>query len=418
MSAATATPTAPLAGVRVLDLTRVLAGPWCTQLMGDLGADVVKVERPDVGDDSRSYGHTLRVDGVETDESSFFLACNRNKRSIAVDFAQPAGAALLRRLAQDSDVLVENYKAGSLAAYGLDADSLRALNRRLVYCSITGFGNTGSARSAPAYDFIVQGMSGVMSTCGLPEMPLRTAIPIVDIVAGYNALAAILGALVERSRTGEGRFIDIALLDSAVALTAHFGQEQLINGRDAQRHANSNPIAVPSDAFRTADGWILVAAGNQRQYEALCHALDAPALASDRRFLGMKERLAHRDEMKAEIESRLQQRPSGEWLARLDAAGVPAGPVNTLGQAFASAPVCERGLVTRAPHGRGVDVPLIRSPLWPPGSAAPVVAPPMLGEHTAGVLRERLALGDAELASLAADGVIGLQAPAPCKEQP
>ena len=396
-----------LAGIRVLDLTRVLAGPWCTQLLGDLGADVIKVERPGTGDDSRSYGGRLQVDGVDTDESSFFLACNRNKRSIEVDFSHPEGAALLARLAAQSDVLVENYKAGSLAAYGLDCASLRARNPRLVYCSITGFGNDGRASAEPAYDFIVQGLSGVMSTCGLPDMPLRTAIPIVDLAAGYNALASILGALLERARTGQGRFIDIALLDSAVALTVHFGQEFLVSGRVAERHGNSNPIAVPSDAYRTADGWLLIAAGNQSQFMALCQALGRPELGSDERFATMGARLAHRAQMKAELEAALASRSSAAWLAAIRAAGVPCGPVNTVGEAFSSAVVRDRGLVQARRHARGVDVPLIRSPLPLGREPAAVLAPPARGQHTDEVLRDRLQLGTQDLAQLQSSGAIG-----------
>ena len=400
---------APLVGLRVLDLTRVLAGPWCTQLLGDMGADVIKVERPGTGDDSRTYGSRLTVDGIETDESAFFLACNRNKRSVAIDFSRSAGAELLARLAEQSDVFVENYKAGSLAAYGLDYATLKRANPRLIYCSITGFGNDADARSEPAYDFIIQGMSGVMSTCGLPDLPLRTAIPVVDLAAGYNALAAILGALVERSRTGEGRFIDIALLDSAVALSVHFGQEYLLSGRNASRHGNSNPIAVPSDAYRTADGWLLIAAGNQKQFEALCRAIGGAAMLGDARFDSMQHRLAHRELVKEALETLLERESSAHWSALLLAEGVPCGPVNSLEEAFASDAVRARQMVVHSQHGRGVDVPLIRSPICSARDDRAPHAPPMLGQHTAEVLRDNLQLSDDELASLQSSRVVGLR---------
>lgn len=402
---------APLEGVRVLDLTRVLAGPWCTQLLGDLGADVVKVEAPGTGDDSRQFGQALPGDGPGRD-SGFFLACNRNKRSITVDLNTASGAALIARLAAESDVLVENFKAGGLRRFGLDAASLMPANPRLIYCSVTGFGQDGPYAKRPAYDFIMQAMAGLMSSCGQPEgapggMPMRTGIPTTDLVAGYQATVAILGALIQRGISGQGQFIDAAMLDSSVCFNSTLAQAYLITGQPVTRQGNNNPIASPSGVFQTADGWMVVAAGNDRQFVQLCGVLGATDLPSDTRFASNMMRVQNRQALHALIEPVLQSQTTDHWLPRLSDVQVPCTRINNMAQTFADPQVQHRNLVAEVQHGSGAPLKLLRSCLNMSAHRAPLRAPPQLGADNAAVLSEWLGLDTAAVQSLFAAGAMG-----------
>ncbi len=396
----------PLAGIRVLDLTRVVAGPWCTQLLGDLGAAVWKVEHPAGGDDTRRIGPHLRTpDGRTTRESAFYLACNRNKRSLAIDVTAPEGAALVRRLAGVADVYVENSKAGSLDRLGLGAAQLRALNPRLVTCSITGFGPDGPYASRPAYDFIMQGMAGLMSTCGHPDDapgggPMRTAIPITDLMTGMYATVAVLGALIRRRETGWGSHVDCAMLDAAVAMNGHLALGYLMTGELPPRIGNANPVASPSAVYRSADGHLIVAAGNDRQFAALCHALARPDLLQDRRFAGNDERVRNRAALDLAIQAALKDRTTAQWIAALEAAGVPCGPINTMRELMDDPQVVHRGSVLKRPHPAGETAPMLRSPLRFEGLDIPHATPPMLGADGEDVLREVLGLDAADLDAL------------------
>ena len=355
-----------LNGIKVLDLTRVIAGPMCTQILADMGATVYKIEKPGEGDDTRRMGPFLRdaATGGDSDDSSLYLAYNRGKQSITLDIASAEGAAIARDLASRCDVLVENYKAGSLARYGLDEASIRALRPDIVYCSITGFGPDGPYAARPAYDFILQGLAGAMSTCGDPAgAPMRTAIPITDVVTGLYASIAIVGALYHRRQTGQGQFIDAAMLDASVALNGHLAQGYLMNGRVPTRVGNTNPIAAPSEVFDCADGRLIVAAGNNGQFRALCRALGHPEWADDERFASNTARIRERATLRSLIGPLLAGRARAELLAGFEAAGVPSGPINDMAQVFGDEQTRLRELVLQLPHGRGVDVPSLRSPL-------------------------------------------------------
>ncbi len=381
----------PLAGIRVLDLSRVLAGPWCAQMLGDLGADVVKVEQPGQGDDARQLGPALAAAEAGARDSMFFLACNRNKRSIAVDLAHPEGAALVRQLAAEADVLVENFKAGGLRKYGLDADTLRAENPRLIYCSVTGFGQDGPYAPRPAYDFVMQALSGLMSTCGQAEgAPTRTAIPATDLVTGFNATIAVLAALMHRTQTGDGQFIDAAMLDASVAFNVHLAQDYLVHARVPGRQGNSNPVASPSDVFATADGWMVVAAGNDRQFVSLCTALERPDLAHDPRFTSNALRIEARTTLNQAIGAALGQRSTAHWLRTLEVHQVPCAPIHDMDGVFNDPQVRHRALTVEVAHGSGHRIPLLRSPLNLSAFTPTYRAPPQLGEHTGEVLRDWL----------------------------
>lgn len=406
---------APLAGVKVLDLSRVLAGPWCAQLLGDLGADVVKVEAPGSGDDSRQFGDALPdAAGGRGRDSAFFLACNRNKRSITVDLANPEGAALVARLATQSDVLVENFKAGGLVRFGLDAKRLCAGNPRLIYCSVTGFGQDGPYASRPAYDFVMQAMAGMMSSCGQPDgapggMPMRTGIPTTDLVAGFQATIAVMGALMQRSVSGQGQFIDASMLDTSVAFNVHLAQGYLMNGRVPRRQGNNNPIAAPSGVFASADGWMVIAAGNDRQFAQLCAVIGRKELIGDSRFASNMLRVRHRDALAAIIEPLFAKQPTAHWLDALGQAQVPCTRINDMAQTFADPQVRHRNLVQEVSHGSGVRLPMLRSTLNMSAHEAPLRAPPQLGAHNDEVLSDWLALDDAARARIAATGALGVQ---------
>ena len=379
--------------VRVLDLTRVVAGPWCTQTLADLGADVIKIERPDGGDDTRKVGPFVTgADGKPTSDSAFFMGSNRGKRSLTLDIASPEGAQIVRDLAAKSDVFIENYKVGALQKYGLDAATIRALNPRIVYCSVTGFGQDGPYAPRPAYDSVMQAMCGLMSTCGHPEGepgagPMRSAVPIADIFTGLYAAIGILAALMQRAHTGEGQFIDTAMVDVTTAINAHLALGYLMTDSVPQRQGNNNPITAPSEVFRASDGYFTMSAANTGQFNNLLRVLELdPALAQDPRFVNNMERIRNRKELHQILEARTQQRPVHVWIGNLSALNVPCAPIYDMQQLFDDPHVRHRDLALRLPHASGVDVPVLRSPLRL--SAAPVAhrPPPMLGQHTDQVL--------------------------------
>lgn len=386
----------PLQGLRVLDLSRVLAGPWCAQILGDLGADVVKIEAPGSGDDSRQFGTALdpQATGGARD-SNFFLSCNRNKRSVAIDLASPQGSRLIRELAVKSDVLVENFKAGGLRKFGLDWQSLEPLNPRLIHCSITGFGQEGPYAARPAYDFIMQAMSGMMSTCGQPDgapgsEPMRTAIPTTDLVTGFNAAIGILAALIQRGVTGRGQFVDAAMLDASVAFNMHLAQGYLLSGQVPKRQGNGNPIAAPSEVFATWDGWIVIAAGNDRQFALLCDALGLGFLSRRPEFVTNQLRVTNRRALREALAPELLQRPTAVWLELLHAVQVPATAINTMDQVFADPQVQHRKMTVEVEHGSGRSIPILRSAINLSGASTAYRAPPQLGQHTSEVLAEWL----------------------------
>lgn len=408
MTPPSALPPGVLDGLRVLDLTRIIAGPSCTQTLADLGASVVKVEKPGSGDDTRRMGPVLRdAQGRPTDDSATFLANNRGKRSITVDIAQPEGAALVRRLALASDVVIDNYKVGNLARYGLDAASLRAEKPSLVTCSITGFGPDGPYAPRAAYDFVLQGLSGLMSTCGDPAgMPMRTGAPITDVFTGLYATIALLAALMHRRATGEGQHVDVAMIDAAVAVTGHLALTYLMGAGVPQRQGNRNPIVVPAGVYRVQDGHIVITTGNDGQFRALATLLGHPEWADDERYRSLPLRARCPDELDALIARELERFTRAELLAALDKAGIPAGPIHAMDGVFADPQVRHRGLALSLPHASGVDAPSLRSPLNLPASPVRHRAPPQLGQHTDEVLRDELGLDDGAIAALRARGVV------------
>jgi formyl-CoA transferase len=394
--------------VRILDLTRVLAGPWCTQTLADLGADVIKIERPGSGDDTRQWGPPFAndADGRETSEAAYYLSVNRNKRSLTLDIASAEGQALVRRLVAGCDVLVENFKVGDMARYGLDYESLRALNPSLVYCSITGFGQTGPYASRAGYDFIVQGMGGFMSITGerdeLPGGgPQKAGVAIADLFTGAHATIAILAALTYRERTGEGQYLDISLLDTQVAMMANMASNFLATGKPPRRWGNAHPNIVPYQVFAASDGWVIVACGNDAQFRRFVELGGRPELADDPRFSTNPQRVRHRELLIPLLESMVICHSRNSWIAWLEEAGVPCGPINNLAEVFFDPQVIARELRLDMPHRTAGHVSMPASALKL--SATPVQyrrAPPLLGEHTEEVLRELAELTDAELAAL------------------
>jgi crotonobetainyl-CoA:carnitine CoA-transferase CaiB-like acyl-CoA transferase len=412
MTEAPAPPRA-LQGVRVLDLSRVLAGPWCTQTLADLGAEVIKVERPGSGDDTRGWGPPFLKDraGHETHEAAYFLGCNRNKRSITVDIAQAAGQSLIRRMARQCDVFVENFKVGDMARYGLDAPSLAALNPRLVYCSVTGFGQTGPYAARAGYDYAVQGIGGLMSITGerddLPGGgPQKVGVAVADLFTGMYATVAILAALRHRDATGQGQVIDMALLDTQVAMLANLGANYLVTGKSPQRAGNAHQNIVPYQVFEVADGHIILAVGNDSQFAKLCAVAGHPEWAADPRFERNAGRVRHRDVLVPLIARAMQSRNKQEWLAALEAAQVPCGAINDLEEVFADPQVNARGMIVELPHPLCDTLRVVASPVKL--SATPVRydnAPPLLGEHTDEVLAE-FGVDEGECAALRAQGVL------------
>jgi crotonobetainyl-CoA:carnitine CoA-transferase CaiB-like acyl-CoA transferase len=403
-----------LTGIRVLDLSRVLAGPWATQIFADYGADVVKVERPGAGDDTRKFGPPWITDEAtgEIVDAAYYAAANRGKRSLTLDLAQPEGQAIARKLAAQSDILIENYKVGALAKYGLDYAAMRAVNPRIIYCSITGFGQTGPYRNRAGYDFLIQGMGGLMSVTGerddLPGGgPQRAGVALADILSGMYATSAILAALYRRERTGQGEYIDLALLDTQVATLANQGMNYLIGGTAPRRFGNGHPNIVPYQAFATADGHVILAVGNDEQYARFCAVAGCPELASDPKYVTIAQRNAHREALIPLLAAVIRQRPSAEWIELLEAAQVPCGPINTIDKVFADPQVRSRGMRVDLPHPRAGTLPSIANPVH--FATAPIEythAPPLLGQHTDEVLEELLGLDGVARAALRAQGVI------------
>ena len=403
-----------LAGYRVLDLSRVLAGPWATQNLADLGAEVIKVERPGQGDDTRKWGPPFLKDrdGHDTADAAYFLSANRGKKSLTLDIAHPEGRAIARRLADASDVVVENFKVGDLARHGLDYASLREGHEALVYCSITGFGQDGPYRDRPGYDFMIQGLGGLMSVTGerddLPGGgPQKVGVAVADLFTGMYAANAIVAALLHRERTGEGQYIDLALLDAQVAMLANLGAACLVSGRVPGRMGNAHQAIVPYQVFRAGDGFLIVAVGNDGQFVRFAEHIGMPALATDPRYATNPARVTHRDELVARISERLAERPVAEWLAGFEAAGVPCGPINDLAQVFADPQVLHRGMVTPLEHPAAGEIRLVANPVrfssTPARSDRP---PPLLGEHTGEILEGLLGIAPGKVAALRERGVI------------
>ena len=412
-------PPGALAGVRVLDLSRVLAGPWCTQTLADLGAEVVKIERPaggghPGGDDTRGWGPPFLKDrdGTDTGEAAYYLGCNRNKRSVAIDIAQPAGQALVRQLADGCDVVVENFKVGDMARYGLDAASLRATRPRLVYCSITGFGQTGPYRERAGYDYAVQGIGGLMSVTGerddLPGGgPQKVGVAVADLFTGLYATVAILAALRHRDATGEGQTIDMALLDTQVAMLANLGANYLASGQVPGRAGNAHQNIVPYQVFEVADGHLILAVGNDGQFERFCSVAGCTELAADPRYARNADRVRHRADLVPRLAAILVRRTRADWLAALEAAKVPCGPINRIDEVFADPQVQARGMTQRIAHPLAGELELVASPMKL--SATPVQllrAPPLLGQHTDEVLHG-IGIDAAECQRLRSIGAIG-----------
>jgi formyl-CoA transferase len=403
----------------VLDLSRVLAGPWCTQLLADLGAEVIKIEKPGSGDDTRSWGPPFLKDtqGRDTGEAAYYLACNRGKKSVAVDFTQSEGRAIVRELARGADIVVENFKLGGLAKYGLDYAKLSTVNPRLVYCSITGFGQTGPYAERAGYDFIIQGMGGFMSVTGerddLPGGgPQKAGIAISDLMTGMYACTAILAAIAQRELSGAGQYIDVSLLDAQVAMMAVMNMNYLVSGTPPDRAGNAHQNIVPYQVFACADGHLILAVGNDAQFARFCEIAGKTEWARDPRFAANAERVKRRDVLVPLIEAVMHSRTQGEWLAALEAVGVPCGPINRLDQVFADPQVRARGMRFDLPHRLSGTVPQVGNPLH--FSATPVAytqAPPLLGEHTSAVLSQRLGLSAESLADLAARGVVEVRSP-------
>jgi formyl-CoA transferase len=403
-----------LDGIRVLDLTRVLAGPWAAQNLADLGAEVIKVERPGHGDDTRKWGPPFLRDreGRDTPDAAYYLACNRGKKSITLDFTHADGRALARGLAMRSDVLLENFKVGDLARHGLDYATLARDNPRLVYCSITGFGQDGPYRDRPGYDFMVQGLGGLMSVTGerddLPGGgPQKVGVAVCDLFTGMYATTAVLAALIERGRSGQGQYIDMALLDVQVAMLANLSASYFVSGRVPGRMGNAHQNIVPYHVFRAADEFLIVAVGNDGQFAAFCEVLGVPEWARDERFSTNPQRVRHRELMVSMISGRLAARPARAWLAGLERAGVPCGPINDLAQVFADPQVRHRGMRVEAPHPAAGEVSMVANPIR--FSATPIAhdrAPPLLGEHTEEVLGGVLGLDAAAIAALRERGAI------------
>lgn len=392
---------AALAGVRVLDLSRVLAGPWATQILGDFGADVIKVEKPGAGDDTRTWGPPFLDDGKGgRGDAAYYLAANRNKRSVTIDFSKPEGAELVRRLAPHCQILVENFRPGGLKKYGLDPKTIAAINPALVYCSITGFGQTGPYAKRPGYDYIIQGMGGLMSLTGEPDgEPMKSAVAVADLFTGMYAVTSILAALRHAERTGEGQHLDVSLLDCQIAMLANLGSNYLVSGAAPQRLGNQHASIAPYQVLATADGHIILAVGNDGQFQDFCQAAGAD-LAHDARFATNEARVIHRAALTEALGQIMRTRTTDDWVAALEAADVPSGPINTLEAVYADEHVLARGAVETATRADGQAIKLAANPVrmsvTPPVTRS---APPALGENTESVLTSLLGATEADLAA-------------------
>ncbi|MFF0078902.1 CaiB/BaiF CoA transferase family protein [Streptomyces canus] len=402
-------PSTALAGIRVLDLSRILAAPLATQMLADLGAEVIKVERPGSGDDSRTYGPPFAPgpEGDRTDTAAFYLSCNRNKRSVTVNHATAEGQELIRALAARSDVLVENFRTGTLAKYGLDHESLRELNPRLVYLSVTGFGQTGPYADRPGYDGIFQAMSGMMSASGHPEEPMKIGVSMIDILTGLYASTAVLAALRHRDLTGEGQFIDLSLLDCGLASLSHFAMNYLVSGEVPQRRGNGGYGGIPSQAFPCKDKPIFLVAGNDKQFAAFCAAADRTDLLQDERFATTPARIAHREEILPVLAAILRTRTRDEWLTVLDAHDVPAGPYNEMPEVFADPQIQHRGMLIEVEDPASGQLAMLANPIRFTATPVEGYAPaPALGEHTDEVLTALAGVTESRLAALRDRGVV------------
>jgi len=403
-----------LSHIRVLDLSRVLAGPWCAQNLADLGAEVIKVERPKSGDDTRHWGPPFAKDlfGKDTSESAYYISINRNKKSITLDISTPEGQEIVRGLVEQSDVVIENYKVGQLAKYGLDYESLRAIKPNLIYCSITGFGQTGPYQHRAGYDFILQGMGGFMSITGEADHlpgggPQKAGVAIVDLFTGMYASSAILAAVIHRDRSGEGQYIDMALLDTQVAMLANISSNYLCSGVSPHRWGNAHPNVVPYQTFQTSDSWIIVAVGNDGQFRHFVKAGDRELLADDPRFATNPARIEYRDALIPLLAAMVKEKTKVEWISLLESVGVPCGPINNLQEVFENEQVVARGIQLNVPHPTAGSMKLVASPMRL--SKTPVtmrMPPPLLGEHTEEILSATLHYTYEQIAQLRSKGII------------
>jgi formyl-CoA transferase len=407
-------PMGALSHIRVLDLSRVLAGPWCAQNLADLGAQVIKVERPGAGDDTRHWGPPFAKDpnGQDTTESAYYISINRNKKSITLDISTPEGQAIVRDLVKTSDVVIENYKVGQLAKYGLDYLSLCAIKPNLIYCSITGFGQSGPYQHRPGYDFILQGMGGFMSITGEADHlpgggPQKAGVAIVDLFTGMYASSAILAAVIHRDRSGEGQYIDMALLDTQVAMLANISSNYLCSGVSPHRWGNAHPNVVPYQTFQTSDSWIIVAVGNDSQFRNFVKAGNREALADDPRFATNPARIEHRAALIPLLAEMVKEKTKAQWITLLEAAGVPCGPINNLQEVFANEQVIARGIEMHVPHPTAGTMKLVASPMRLSKTPVEVrMPPPLLGQHTDEVLRDELGMSASQINELHQRGII------------
>jgi crotonobetainyl-CoA:carnitine CoA-transferase CaiB-like acyl-CoA transferase len=404
----------PLSGLRVLDLSRVLAGPWATQILADFGAEVIKIEKPGEGDDTRGWGPPFITNGDGSKgDAAYFLSANRGKWSVAIDMATPEGQQLIRDLAKQSDIVMENFKVGGLKKYGLDYESLKAVNPRLIYCSLTGFGQTGPYAQRAGYDFMIQGMGGIMSVTGQPDgsagaEPMKVGVAFADIFTGLYCVIGIQAALYHRERTGEGQFIDVALLDSQVGVLANQALNYLVGGKAPVRLGNAHPNIVPYQTFATKDGYIIMAVATDRQFKEYCAILGLPELAQDERFRLNRGRVVNRAELIPLLVEPMKTRTTAEWVDAFESAAIPCGPINTIDQVFANEQVLARGLQIGLTRDDGVQVPGVANPVV--FSETPIQydkAPPRLGDGTDKVLSKTLGLPAEEIARLRKAGVIG-----------
>ena len=406
----------PLAGLKVLDMSRILAGPWAGQLLADLGADVIKIERPKCGDDTRSWGppYLKDRDGKDTEDAAYFFCANRGKKSVTVDITCPEGQEIIRQLARQSDVLIENYKVGGLANYGLDYHSLSKINPKLIYCSITGFGQTGPYANLPGYDFLIQGMGGLMSVTGEPDDPkketsgpTKVGVAVTDLFTGLYASNAIQAALIERQNSGLGQYIDLALLDVQAATLANQASNYLVGGLVPERLGNAHPNIVPYQAFSTSDGHIIIAVGNDQQFSRLCDALEQSDLANDERFTTNAARVNNRKHICDVIQQSLKQYGSAHWLEKLKQCSVPCGPINTIDQVFEDPQVLARGIVISAPESRSGKVSMVGNPIkYGRSISEGTLAPQQLGESTDQVLADYLKYSSTRISMLRNKSII------------